>query len=443
MKRMISLCTVLVLLVSFLLPAGAAAAENPVPVAKQAVVRIASGIYFEGGSLRTYDRGGSYSSGTAFGVYAENGGALVFATNGHVVSDDYGNSYDFVYICIDGANVRDESTMIKADVLYVDNRIDVAIIKAAAPVGGVGVLPLRPSEEMETGDTVYALGFPGISDEVADSNNYTTEDITVTDGIISRYMTNDGVKVMASTAKVNHGNSGGPLINESGEAIGINTFIHADRSTADLRCYAIYIDYVMEAMDSLGIPYNQNSVAPVAPTVETQPQETAATEPQTQPGGTLPGKQTEETKPGFFDSEYAMPAVIVGAVILVLLGVIVLLVIRRRKNVQDPAATRIQGPDVLVCAISGPMQGQVWKLGAVLTIGRDYGCSIVYPADTKGISRTHCRIDRRGDEILLTDLGSTYGTYVGGRKLNPNMPVRIFKNTEIWLGGDKIRLVIR
>ena len=83
MKRIVSLILVLVLMCA-VLPGRSFAAENPVPKAKQAVVMVYSGIYYENGSVKIYDPEGYYSTGTAFGVYAENGGALIFGTNAQI-----------------------------------------------------------------------------------------------------------------------------------------------------------------------------------------------------------------------------------------------------------------------------------------------------------------------------------------------------------------------
>jgi len=76
-------------------------------------------------------------------------------------------------------------------------------------------------------------------------------------------------------------------------------------------------------------------------------------------------------------------------------------------------------------------------------VGRDFGNTIVFPADTKGISRNHCRIERRGAQIVVMDMGSSYGTFVGGRKLAPNVPVAVGLNAEIWLGSERTKLLIR
>ena len=429
MKRIVSIFLALVLICG-LLPGQCFAAENPVPKAKQAVVLVYSGIYYENGRGKAYDPRGYFGQGTAFGVYAEDNGALVFATNAHVVCDDNNKAYENVYICVDGADVSKRSTVIECEILYVDTRIDVAIIRAEAPIRGVGTLPLRYAEELETGDGVFALGYPGISDETADRNDYTAEDITVTDGIVSRYMTSSGVKCMAHTATVNHGNSGGPLIDDQGNAIGINTFIHADEATADLRCYAIYIDYVVEALDELQIPYEltsrKDSLEPERPTDPVSPPEVSEVP--------EPGTHQEEGLP------MSTLLLILGFVALCGVLVVIVLVARKKSGKNTP---KVQEPQVTVYAITGPMQGQSWPLAAVLTVGRDYNNSIVYPPDTRGISRSHCRIERRGPEILVTDMGSTYGTFVGGRKLIPQVPMSVGMNAEIGLGGEKIKLLIR
>lgn len=399
MKRILTAALALILCLSVLLPVTALASENPVPEAKKAVICIKAGIYYDdNGQPRTYD--GYYGSGTGFGVGLPGEYANTFVTNCHVVADDDMKVYDQVYIFIDGADIYDRSTVIEAKVLYADPEVDLAIIQTEKPVSGVTTLPLLPAETMETGDGVYAMGFPSVADKVADFNNFTVEDITVTDGVLSRYLVSYGVKSMAHTATVNHGNSGGPLINEKGQVIGINSFIYYDGKTPDLRSYAIYIDYAMEQLDQLGITYTDAS------------------------------KVTEEEEPAKKETNLGLILGIAAAAVVILVLVVVLV-----KKGGKAAYT--------LCAVAGPLQGMTWPVKKAVTVGRDPSCTVAYPGGTNGVSRNHCRIEVKNGQVTVTDLGSSYGTYVGGRKLSPNVPVAIRQGTEICIGGEQVRLVLR
>ncbi len=453
MKRVISAMLALVLCLLVLTPVQAAAQSlNPVPEAKQGVVFIASGIYFSNGRLQTYDSRGYYSSGTGFAVGEEGKNTDTFVTNCHVVSDSSGDPYEFVYICIDGAEISDESTLIKCDVIYTDSKIDVAVIQADAPVAGVPALPLLSATQMETGERVYALGFPGIANEVADTDDYTVEGVTVTDGVLSRYLTSGGVKCMAHTADVNHGNSGGPLINEYGHVIGINTFIYVESETADLRSYAIYVDYAMEALDKLGIHYD---VATKSSGSTTTPKVTEADEPEEteEPKNdydyddydhsddcdddTCEGECLDEEELAWYEWYKNVSAAtwwyIGGGVALAAIAAaVIILVLRKRRKV-----------GYIVSGVAGPVRGMNWKLSGRLTVGRDPSCAIVLPANTNGVSRQHCCIELQGSSVVLTDLGSAYGTYLLGRKLEANRPVNLPLDTEIYIGSDRVALVVR
>ena len=52
---------------------------------------------------------------------------------------------------------------------------------------------------------------------------------------------------------------------------------------------------------------------------------------------------------------------------------------------------------------------------APMRIGREAPCEVVL--GDNGISRSHCRIERRFDELVVTDLGSTNGSFIDGRKV--------------------------
>src|SRR5918993_15103 len=80
-----------------------------------------------------------------------------------------------------------------------------------------------------------------------------------------------------------------------------------------------------------------------------------------------------------------------------------------------------------VVFIAGPLKGSAFELGEeALSVGRD-STNVVRLADSL-LSRRHCRVERAGDRLLLTDLESLNGTFVNGR------PVR----ERVLADGDRV-----
>lgn len=104
---------------------------------------------------------------------------------------------------------------------------DLALIKVNP--SGLGLTPLKlvRSSPTQIGDTVYALGNPYGLDE------------TLTKGIVSalgrEIQAPDGAKIagaIQTDAALNPGNSGGPLLNQQGDVIGVNSQIASDQASA-------------------------------------------------------------------------------------------------------------------------------------------------------------------------------------------------------------------
>jgi putative serine protease PepD len=172
--------------------------------------------------------GGGSSSGTSPFPFGGNGGGsqqsqaqgsgFVYDAGGHIVTN---------YHVVQGASsisvaFRDGSKY-SAKLVGADPSTDLAVIKVDAPSSEVHPLSLGDSSALQVGDGVVAIGSPFGLDE------------TVTSGIVSalhrdissetRYTIPD---VIQTDAAINHGNSGGPLLNLAGQVIGITSQIESE-----------------------------------------------------------------------------------------------------------------------------------------------------------------------------------------------------------------------
>lgn len=102
-------------------------------------------------------------------------------------------------------------------------------------------------------------------------------------------------------------------------------------------------------------------------------------------------------------------------------------------------------PHVALACIGGALQGMTFPLSSRVVIGRDpKHCSIIYPKDAKGISGVHCAAEPTADgQIILIDLGSTYGTMAGGQQLTAGKGVTLHPGDAFTLGGSENVFVVR
>jgi hypothetical protein len=66
-----------------------------------------------------------------------------------------------------------------------------------------------------------------------------------------------------------------------------------------------------------------------------------------------------------------------------------------------------------------------------------------YQAYANGVSRLHAVIKREGNQVLLMDLGSSNGTYVNGKRLNPNVEQNLKNGDVVALGKLKIQVLLK
>ena len=97
--------------------------------------------------------------------------------------------------------------------------------------------------------------------------------------------------------------------------------------------------------------------------------------------------------------------------------------------------------------VTGKYSGQSLDLlkGKVV-IGRDPAtCNIVFDKNTPGISGRHCQVvyDPNEDCFIITDLGSSYGTFLGnGKKLTANVAEKLSTGDTFYLCDNANRFVV-
>lgn len=152
-------------------------------------------------------------------VVAEDGYIM---TNNHVISGPTGGVASTIIVTLsDGAEER-------AMVVGRDPRTDLALLQIDRT--GLTPLPLGDLSQTVVGQDVVAIGY------ALDLERGEGPSFTVTRGIVSaknRGISEGAIEILGSIqtdAAINHGNSGGPLLNLYGEVVGVNTAIAPDGS---------------------------------------------------------------------------------------------------------------------------------------------------------------------------------------------------------------------
>jgi pSer/pThr/pTyr-binding forkhead associated (FHA) protein len=66
-----------------------------------------------------------------------------------------------------------------------------------------------------------------------------------------------------------------------------------------------------------------------------------------------------------------------------------------------------------------------------------------YQAYASGVSRLHAVVKRETNRVVIMDLGSSNGTYLNGRRLNPHSEEEIRHGDVVALGKLKIQILLR
>ena len=178
------------------------------------------------------------------GEWAANGSGIIISKAGHIITNHHviDNASDIEVEFI----LNDEVQKFNAEILQVDKINDLAIIKIVdVNFDGVKELPYNfKTRSSDVGTKVYAFGYPyallGMGKE-----------IKVTDGIISSKTGHDGnITTYQITAPIQGGNSGGPLFDDKGNLLGINSAKIISEDVEGVS-YTIKTSYLLNLIDVL------------------------------------------------------------------------------------------------------------------------------------------------------------------------------------------------
>lgn len=144
-------------------------------------------------------------TGLFMGEWFELGSGFVFDSSGKVITNFHVIA-DLEEVKVTFAN-GDEKEVVSIG--NYDWAYDVAVLKLEE--GTYDSVPLGSSRSLRMGSKVYAVGYPLV------------QNLSITDGIISSIINEDGIEMIQMTAPISPGSSGGALVNKYGEVIGITS----------------------------------------------------------------------------------------------------------------------------------------------------------------------------------------------------------------------------
>ncbi|MGW2423971.1 S1C family serine protease [Streptomyces sp. NPDC001709] len=193
--------------------------------------------------------GGEESGGTGF-IYDAGKGLIL--TNAHVVQG----------LTTLKARLNDQSD-VPVRVLGINPCEDVAVLTFTQPQSNLKQIPLGDSSTVQSADDVTALGYP------ASYSDPTHEKIVFTSGVVQTpdvaASPDDSLPKYSSTiqhsATINYGNSGGPLLNDKGQVVGINTLTNLGTGEQPVQgqFYAISINHVKPLLSTLASGKDENN----------------------------------------------------------------------------------------------------------------------------------------------------------------------------------------
>jgi len=193
-----------------------------------------------GASTPSFGGPGNGGNGGRQESHAE-GSGFVIDTDGHIATNQH---------VVDGATSIEvtfaDGKTASAKVVGTDRSTDVAVIQVDAPKLELHPITFADSNDVQVGDGVVAIGSPfGLKGTV------TTGIVSALDRTIDAPNNFTISGAIQTDAAINHGNSGGPLLDSAGHVIGINSQIESDSGGNDGIGFAVPSSIVQRVAQEL------------------------------------------------------------------------------------------------------------------------------------------------------------------------------------------------
>ena len=268
----------LVLLIVFLYDCEPVFAENSsVKKVRNSVVRVVNVPFVDGRTQKDY-----WSHGTGIVVGSEENQYVL--TNRHVAEWEqtvealrrFTGSSDVtvvLYILSEGnSTIRVPVSSGKVKLSSAD---DLALISLDSKIEDRKPAVFGDSSDTDVTDKVYAIGFPGLAEVITDKEDYETshletylhqqfpsdmKDMTVTDGTVSKTDVKiNGSAYVQHEANISPGNSGGPLVDDYGHVVGINTLMTWNNANVSKEHYAIDVRTIRRFLEENNVSYEKGT----------------------------------------------------------------------------------------------------------------------------------------------------------------------------------------
>ncbi len=332
-----------------------------------------------------------------------------FVTNFHVINHLKENNIE----------IRAQGSVFSIDkIIEVNKTVDLALIRVTD--SSENYFRIANPLEIKVGQTVYAIGNPTAFDEKVFKNTFTNGIINniLKDKLKGRdYMVDS--KVILHSADLNPGNSGGPLLNEKGELVGINAYI---RFNIEMMKFAIHADELISLLDKNGLSYLKGNIRS-----------------NDKSDSLITGKGSlAKDSAAFLTKPLDSPDNMVFYILLLFgIGGLVFAVILysgKKTKVRDLPLIISSLPETLTHNRNIRMSENYSALNNLkmsyllyndrkldlgdseIIAGRDSKCDI--SISDNNLSRFHFKISCVNSNYIITDLGSKNGTFINGNKMN-------------------------